>query len=251
MKFRPKKVKYGEFVQSIYTPLPPNERHELFYYSLFDPSSWEDLEGRILRLRDFQQWVGEGVIELIKRRNQIFFRKYIEPKGRKNREERKEHFLASLVHSEDLCNFMIASALREKRIDIPFKTIGKRSFPDLTINVRGVPKASIEIKRLVGCSNLKERIDDEVITALKRGKINKLFLLLVFPVLRGDNPYRIHQIIGGYYVFEEYIQSKTRKQMRIKVLCKCIEGEYHRDSRHSFESLIETLVENLKKEKLI
>ena len=251
MKFRPKMVKYGEFVQSIFNPLQPNERHELFYCSLFDPSSWEELEKRRLGLRDFQRWLGERVIELIKRKNQKFFRKYVEPKGRKNKEERKEYFLASLVYSEDLCNFMVASALRGKGVNIPFKTIGKRGFPDLVINVRGVPKAVIEIKRLIGCSNLKERIDNEVITELKRGKINKLFLLLIFPTLRGDDPYRVHQIISGCYVFEDYIQSKTRKQMRIRVLCKCVEGEYHKDSRYSFESLIETLVENLKKEKLL
>ncbi len=240
MKVQLRKVSYGEFVNSIFNSLQPNEMHELFYCSLFDPSSWEELAEQQRELLDLQRVLEKRIIGLIKRKSRRFFRRY-------TTSERKEHFLASFVRNGDLCSFMLAAALKGKKIDIPFQSIGRQSFPDLIINTRGAPKAGIEIKRLIGCSNFKERIDDEVIPPLKDKKIDKLLLLLVFPVLKKDDPFRVHQLTGGYYVYEDYIRNKIQKEMEVRVLCRCVEEKYSKDSKYSFKNLIEDLLSSIPK----
>jgi len=240
MKFQPKKMDYSAFVNDIFKFLQKDERNELFYCSLFDPSSWEEIVERQRMFLNFQKNTERRIIRLLKGKIPSF-KKYMGSKIK------KEYFLESFVYTGDLCVFMLAAALREKTVEIPFKTISGQGFPDFIICAHGIPKAGVEVKRLIGCSNLKERIDDEVISSSGWGGIDKLLLLLIFPAVGEDDPFRIHQLTGGYYVFEDYIKSKIQGEKTISVLCRCIPSR-PQNSKYSFESLVNDVLDYYRKQ---
>jgi len=223
-------MNYREFVSDIFNRLSPSQKHELFYFSLFDPSSWE--EGvRYPILKEFKEELDERVVDLAKRVNPKFYRKITKSGVRKTK------FLITFIYTGDLCCFMLAAALNEKKIVARTRKFG---FPDLVVMVRGEEKAGVEIKRLISCASLKGRIDDEIVKPLNDGvweKDNKL--LFLFPQLGDEDPSRIQQIIKGYYFLEDYINERTGVETRL--LCKYVEKKHHESSQYSFDGLIDKL----------
>jgi len=223
-------MKYGEFVSGIFNKLSPDQKHELFYFSLFDPSSWEEWE-RYPELKEFQKELDGKVVNLVKGVNPKFYKKHAKS------EVRKTKFLRTFVYTGDVCCFMLAAALNEKKI---VTRIERSGFPDLVVAIKGEEKAGVEIKRLISCANLKEHIDDEIVKPLKGGvwkKDNKL--LFLFPQLGEEEPSRIQQIIKGFYILEDYISGKAGVGTRL--LCRYVEKKYHEGSQYSFDGLIDNL----------
>ena len=60
-----KSVDYQNYKKHVYNKLQPHEKHELFYYSLFDPSGWEELS--MPPLETIQKELPKKVINLIRR----------------------------------------------------------------------------------------------------------------------------------------------------------------------------------------
>ena len=133
---------YRWFLAQIFEQLNPADRHILFYYSLFDPSS-----GEILRIPEAGQ-VKTSVLRTVRRYPRLW-----RTVGRK-----QEDFLSGFVYSGDFCCFTVAAALSERGI----KTVPREGFPDLVIIKEGEEKTGIEIKRLVSCTNLEEYLTEEI-----------------------------------------------------------------------------------------
>lgn len=223
-------MKYKEFVSGIFNRLSPGQKHELFYFSLFDPSSWEEWGG-LERYPKLKGELDKRVVDLAKRVNPKFYKKHARS------DVRRTKFLRTFVYTGDLCRCMLAAALNEKKIMTRI-----RKFPDLVVVVKGEEKAGVEIKRLVSCANLKEHIYDEIVEPLKGGvwkKDNKL--LFLFPQLGEEDPSRIQQIIKGFYLLEDYISERAGVETRL--LCRYVEKEHHEGSRYSFGGLIDNLSE--------
>jgi uncharacterized membrane protein YheB (UPF0754 family) len=117
--------------------------------------------------------------------------------------------------------------------------IEKRNRREKTLEI------SIEIKFLISCSNLSDRIEDEIIPKIKKDKANNVLLVLLFPSWGKEDPKRINRIIQGFYFLEKYLSEKTNK--KVQVLCQYIEKSYSEDSEYSFNSLIKRLVEAIRK----
>jgi len=225
-------VEYKEFVSDIFNRLSLIQKHKLFYFSLFDPSSWEELE-RYPELGKLQKEIDEEVVKLMKETNFKFYRKHLKSK------EARTNFLRSFVYNGDLCSFMIAAALNEKKIATRVKPV-KSEFPDLVILVKGEEEEGVEIKRLLSCANLKERVDHEIVKPLQDRKWKKsIKLLFLFPQVGTENPHRIQQIIEGFYALEDYIRERAHTETKLQ--CRYVEREYQEDSPYSFGELIDNL----------
>lgn len=223
-------MNYREFVSDIFDKLSPGQKHELFYFSLFDPSSWEEWGG-LERYPKLKGELDKRVVDLVTRVNPKFFKKHAKS------DVRRTKFLRTFVYTGDLCRFMLVAALNEKKILTRI-----RKFPDLVVVVKGEEIAGVEIKRLLSCANLEEHIYDEIVKPLKGGvwkKDNRL--LFLFPQLGEENPDRIQQIIKGFYLLEDYISEKAR--VETKLLCKYVEKAHHEGSQYSFGGLIDDLSE--------
>ena len=217
-------MKYQDYTRHVYNKLSPRKKHELFYYSLFDPSGWEELS--MPPLKTIQEELPKKVVNLIRRATKH--------QSVRSKIKRKENFLRNFVYAGKLCHFTLAAALKGKRVNAR----PSQRFPDLVI--KGREEIGLEVKRLVSCTNLKERIDDEVVKPLKDGKWRqKIKLLLLFPQLEKENPDRIQRIIDGFYLIKEYVKHKF--DVEIGILCVCVEKEYHEDSQYSFDKIIDKL----------
>jgi hypothetical protein len=210
---------YRWFLAQIFEQLNPADRHILFYYSLFDPSS-----GEILRIPEAGQ-VKTSVLRTVRRYPRLW-----RTVGRK-----QEDFLSGFVYSGDFCCFTVAAALSERGI----KTVPREGFPDLVIIKEGEEKTGIEIKRLVSCTNLEEYLTEEILTPLQEGRWKKDFgLLLLFPVLEKENPDRINALVEGLYALEGFVKVGG---LRIRILCHCIQKGHQPNSPYSLEKLIDKL----------
>ena len=225
-------MEYKEFVSDIFNKLSPSQKHEIFYYSLFDPSSWEEWEREDReRYPKFQEEVDKKVVDMVKGVTPRFYRKHAKS------ERRRMKFLRTFVYGGDLCCFLLAAALNEKKITT---RISKSGFPDLVVATKGEEKVGVEVKRLLSCANIREHICDEIVEPLKGGVWKKnIKLLFLFPQFGKENPSRIQQIIKGFYVLEDYMSEKAG--VETKLLSKYVEKEHHEDSRYSFSGLIDDL----------
>jgi len=213
---------YSTFKKEVFDKLSEKERNVLFFWSLFEPSSWEEGEAP-----DFTPNFLRGrkrVLRILKRKSSAY-RKYI---------KKDKKFDKKFIWNELLTNYLLTAQLEDdikknKLRGILYKNLRKIIFPDLLLK-KGLEKIPIEIKGLVACSSLKERVKDEVIKNIEKNnrqkgkKFNKFLLLFLFPLCLKDNHFRINQLVEGYYVYEDLINYKTR--IKNNVLCQCISEKY-------------------------
>ena len=113
------------------------------------------------------------------------------------------------------------------------------TFPDIKFSRESVI-ANIEVKGILGTSNLIKRIDLEVIPKVKNKDCDNFLLLILFPCCPNEDPIRVKQLIEGYYVYEKILNNGHKKR---KVLCQCFtsESQLH-DDYFTVENLTERIV---------
>jgi hypothetical protein len=149
--------------------------------------------------------------------------------------KRDKKFDKKFFWSELLTNYLLTAQLQkdiqERKLQgLLYKNLKKMTFPDLMLK-RGSQNIPIEIKGLVACSSLKDRINDEVIENIKQnnkgngGKYKHFLLLLLFPLCLREDYSRINQLTEGYYVYEDLIKFHTK--INCNVLCQCVSEKYN------------------------
>ena len=116
---KPEKLSYNEFKDQIYMKLSEENKHELFYYSLFDPSGWEELSlGKSANIEEFSRDIKLQVKSIIRgRANREFFKKRF--KGYyKGDKDKLQYFLEGYIYSDKLCKFMIAAELEKRGLKL-------------------------------------------------------------------------------------------------------------------------------------
>jgi hypothetical protein len=213
----------------------PHNLNTLFYYSLFDPSSYESdglLLGKSFPPLEMRKEIEKNVISIIKENDKKFWKNRI--KGRK-----KEKFLRSFVYSDKLCKYIIYCKLKENGIECKVSDI-----VDILID-----NTIIEIKRLTSGAQLRSTLNN-IITKYNNEKYLKsnFFLVLLFPEFKGENPDRTSQLIEIYYWLEDYLKIILKNENRIiKVLCYYITKEGL--SPYNLDSFIERMcndIQNIK-----
>lgn len=229
------------FNNEIFSKLTPKEKNILFYWSLFDPSTWEGVSTE--ETPRFMPNLLRGkkrVLSIIKRKSS-FFKKQLKNK------ENSDKFYEIFAYGEFLTNYLLASMLEEikkKRIDgrVDKFSLTKPVFPDIIFITNKNNKIAIEIKGMpAGTSNLKQRINNEIIKKFKnkKNKYSYLLLLLLFPVCLNEKPFRINSLIKGYYVYEDIIKNK----IKCNVLCECV-CENNLEN-YSLKNLTNKVIDNL------
>jgi hypothetical protein len=211
---------FSVFQKELYDKIDDAERNRLFYYSLFDPSSWEESESTGHPLPDYLPSFK------VRKRNILGILKKSPTIKRCFINTNSDEFFKKFANGETLSNYLLAAVildyLRSKKIT-GYQPINleKQIFPDIHLRKNPRKNVYIEIKGLVGTSNLRDRIKDEVQANLKnRGRKFKNFcLILIFPCSKNEAR-RINQLIKGYYVYEWIIKSSPKNNR--KVLCCCI-----------------------------
>jgi hypothetical protein len=209
-------ISFFDFKKYIFNNISEKEKNFLFYWSLFDQSSWEDLPTPSY-LPKFKR-AKTQVLKILSK-NKKFFKKYINAD--------KKEFYTTFVISELLTNFLLAAQVKKKmgrkiKGVVDKYNLERRIFPDMIIKGTKIGHVYIEIKGITSASDLKDRIETDVINKIRKykRKYDKLLLLLLFPILSEDNHDRIYQLIKGYYVYENFL-GNPEKAYR-KVLCNCI-----------------------------
>lgn len=159
------------------------EKALVFYYSLFDFTSFEEetdskLQAEIRNNR-------KSLIKAIKNVDSNFFHKHDE-----------NEFINS-ASADYFFRYILAWEIKERGIRLKIN----KGFPDF------IDKENhIEVKRLVTTKNLREHIRS--ILSTKESK-NKRCLILIFPMLEEDNLRRAKDFTAGYYCLEEHINCKV------------------------------------------
>ena len=210
------------FQKEVFNKLSDKEKSVLFFWSLLDPSSWEETEEtdhlpNPLRGR-------RRVLNILKNKS-LTFKKSI---------KKYKDFDKKFIWNEFLTNYLLTAQLqkeikKEKLKGLLYKNLRQTTFPDLKLR-KELEIIPIEIKGMIACSNLKDRLKDEVIENIKKNKKGdekyKTFLLiLLFPLCLKENYFRINQLVEGYYVYEELVNLHTK--IKCNVLCQCISEKYN------------------------
>jgi hypothetical protein len=213
----------------------PHNLNTLFYYSLFDASSYESnglLSGKPFPPLEIRKEIEKNVIPIFKENDKKFWRNKI--KGR------KEKFLRSFVYSDKLCKYIIYCELKEKDIECKVSDI-----EDILID-----STIIEIKRLASGAQLKVHLND-IIQKYNSENFLKfnLFLVLLFPQIGKEDSVRISQLIEIYYYLEDYLTKVLKSGNRnIKVLCQYITKENLPPyNLNSFIERIHKCIQNIKR----
>lgn len=232
------KLELKTFKDEVYEKLSKEELNELFYWSLFDPSFSEEMSKKFK-------------ISPSKRKSFVLSKLKISQtiktecdKGRKE----TNIFYEQFTYGELLTNYILAISIEKELENRKIKgykhfDIEKQEFPDIIFrkNKKNTNSIYIEIKGIIGTSNLKERIEKEVKPNLKRGrrKYNNFLLLLLFPC-KNKEAERVGQIIQGYYIYEKVIGSNSKNQR--KVLAKCISK--NGAENHCLNKLVDKILNN-------
>lgn len=230
---------FSVFKKELYDKLDDAQKNRLFYYSLFDPSSWEESELTGNALPDYLPSIPvrkRSILGILKKSATIK-RDFIATNG--------DEFFTKFANGETLSNYLLAAAildhLKGKGI-VGYQPIDleKQTFPDVHLRKKPRKNVYIEIKGLVGTSNLRDRIKDEVQANLKNGgrKFKNFCLVLIFPCAKNEAR-RINQLVEGYYVYEWIIKRSTKNNRR--VLCCCIRRQNSTDG-FSVSKLVERIV---------
>ena len=232
------KISYNTFKKEVFNKIREKQKNKLFYWSLFDHSTWEEIDQPHC-LPKFS--VGK---------REVFSILQISPSIKKLVKLDKDGFYKDFVESETLTNYLLSAQIEQKmkkglkgNIDIP--NLEKRVFPDIIIKETRLGRINIEIKRLVSAKNLFDRVKIEVIAKIRQYKrwYNRFLLIILFPSCQGDNPDRVNELIAGYYVYEELMSQKNTKR---NVLCACINST---GNKHTLNKLVERILNYIKNNK--
>ncbi|OGC51774.1 hypothetical protein A2982_00645 [candidate division WWE3 bacterium RIFCSPLOWO2_01_FULL_39_13] len=220
---------YTIFKEEIFKKLTSKRKNALFCWSLLDTSSWEEIPPKYYP--DYKNG-HKKVIEIMKMGKSI----------KELVDEDMNYFIRRFVNGEFLSNFLLAAEL-ENQLDSSWRldldNLQQAVFPDvLFISKSNSRKVNIEVKGVISASNLKNRIEDEVIPHLRDENYKEFVLLLLFPVCPGENPNRVNQLIEGYYIYETVMNKGGQK-----VLCQCIKQDADGDRKaFSLEKLVGRLI---------
>jgi hypothetical protein len=190
------------------------DKHELFYCSLFDITSIDERQvGR--RMKEFRE-IEKDVIEEI--------RFVFNPLFKKKKIENFEEFMKKNVYADRLCRLIIKKELEKKGVN--------------THLLENMDLKASEIKRIISGSNFLEYIEDIVEKYINKNE--KIIVLLIFPQFEKENYERISQLIEIYYIVEEYLKLKIQND-NIRVLCQYITKKHTKN--YSLFKLIERLTE--------
>lgn len=214
-------LSYKKVKESVFDRITQEERNSLFYCSLFDPSSWEETN-KANFLAEYSE-SEELALNLLSNDKKI----------KERIEKDREKFCRYFISSEKLNNYLLAYQMEQysdNKLTVDSEKLSKNNndFPDIVLKNKD-KSIYIEVKRLISADKLKERINDEVIEAIKKDKkkFKNILLLLIFPVLKGENAQRISQLIKGYYIYETIIKDKTGVNCNVLCLCfKAIDDGY-------------------------
>ena len=229
------KIAYTTFRKEIFSKIRERQKNKLFYWSLFDPSTWEEIDRP-----DFLPRFTVGkkeVLSILK----------ISPPIKKLIKVDKDGFFKNFVESEFLTNYLLSAQIEQKmkkrlRGKIAISNLGKRVFPDIIIKKTRLGRVNIEIKGLVSAKSLLNRVEDEVIIKIRKYKrwYNNLLLIILFPSCPNDNPDRVHELIAGYYIYEKLMyQTNTNRN----VLCACI---HNIGNKYTLNKLVERILNYIK-----
>ncbi len=199
-------MKYSVF-KNLFKDLSQDEKDFLFYWSLIDASTWEEVP---IYFPD----LSNGHKEMLP-----IFKKDAEIKATIEADEAT--FLNNFCSGESLANFILAGELELKLGDswiLDESNLNQTIWPDIIFKNKDGLKADLEIKRLVSAANLFNRINEEVRPNLGGDNCNNFLLLLLFPIFPKEHPQRINQLIEGYHVYEKILESNGKKR---QVLCQC------------------------------
>jgi len=196
-----------------------DKRHKIFYYSLFDGSSWEELSKKDVSLkkefRELEKEIKEHIIDTLP--------------SKIKKKINKEDFIKRYVYTDWLCKQILSFELRKKGIDC-------RVEEDIIIPTKNI---TIEIKRPVSGSQMK-KIVEEIVEKFKNSS-NKFLILFIFPQVGNENPARLSQLIEINYIVEDYLKVKLGK---LKVICQYITKEYKEG--YNLDYLLERLKKDIK-----
>ncbi|MDD5014238.1 MAG: hypothetical protein PHW73_03925 [Atribacterota bacterium] len=230
---------FSIFKKEVFSKLSNKEKNVLFFWSLFDPSSWE--EGKEPEFAPSFKRGTRRVLKILKEKSPKF-RRVI---------KRDKKFDRRFLWTEFLTNYLLTAQLQEdieekKLQGLLYKNLRKTIFPDLMLK-KGSEKIPIEIKGLVACSSLKNRVKDEVIENIKKNnkgngkKYKHFFLLFLFPLCLSDDYFRINQLVEGYYVYEDFVNFHAK--ISCNVLCQCVSEKY--DEQYCINRLSERLLKGI------
>jgi len=211
-------LSFEEF-EKYYDKIKSDEnKHELFYCSLFDITSIDEREvGR--RMKEFREIEREVIEEIRFVFNPLFKKKKI---------ENFEEFMKKNVYADRLCRLIIKKELEKRRVNAYLLENMDLKASEITI----------EIKRIISGSNFLEYIEDIVEKYLAKNE--KIIVLLIFHQFENENYERISQLIEIHYIVEEYLKLKLQNE-NIKVLCQYITKKATKN--YSLFKLIERLIE--------
>mgnify|MGYP001626481405 CR=1 FL=1 len=192
------------------------DKHTIFWCSLFDGSTFEELEKKEneikIEFEDLKKIIKEKVIGSF-------------PKRIKRRiKGDKEEFIRKFVYSDKLCKYALVSALKEKGIKC-------KANDDIYLLDKGV----IEVKRLVSGSYLKEYIQ-RFLEKIKEEK-KKYLILLLFPQIGEEIKFRVSQLIEVCYSLEDFLREKDEN---VKLLCYYVSKDY--DEAYGLENLVKKII---------
>jgi hypothetical protein len=216
------------FENEVYGQLAPDEKNLLFYWSLIDNSSWEEVPPPYFPDATKGH---EKVIQILKRSPQI---KNIIAKD-------ADYFLKRFIQGEFLANYLLACELESKLNNswvLDVANLQKTDPPDVVFK-KSEAIVSLEIKGMLSAANLKERIVTEVKPYLGNKNYDNFLLLLLFPVCPRENPSRVNQLIEGYYIYEEIIKDDKKRR---QVFCQCFTESKRRGNGFTLDNLAERIV---------
>jgi len=178
-----------EWLDSTFSILTQEEINSLFYFSLFDPSGWEE--------DDLTFHFNE---EELRKEIKDFLKKY---KFNESGDRNIDRYILSNFYNGKIINQLIC--LHLKKLGLKAKTESKSTENiDLLIIKNGKP-IYIELKRLLSTSNLEEQLNNYIQKIKKKSlNKNKHFFIILIPILEDDNYLRYQKILWGYRHLIEY-----------------------------------------------
>jgi hypothetical protein len=204
--------------KEIYKEIEEKDKHKIFYYSLFDISSFIFIE-KMSKL-------GRELSEIDRKINEEIPRLFLK-RGIKKTD--KLAFVRRNVYSDRLCRLLIAIELEKKGVECRMTEEG-----DIEVN-----KSIVEIKRIVAGAQLSKYVEE--IMKKYEGSNKNLVLLLIFPQIGEEDVERISKLTEIYYVIEKFLSFKIEK---VKVICQYIARE--EIENYNLSNLIERIVKVIK-----
>jgi len=229
-----KGLSYKNFKNKIFEKLDNHNLHKLFYFSLFDPSSWEEdfIFRKLININEIEK----SIINIISKADKKFLVHFFEwPKER-------DKFFNTFVYSDMLSRFLIAYGLEKLGIRIDENSF-KKGGPDIIVSYKNGERIAIELKRVVSGSNLRNTVtlNGEILKQIESFNEKKVILMFVFPQIGNEDSRRVFKLIEGYYIIEELIKERLKKDKIVKLLCIYVEKDYYESSEFNFQKIPERI----------